>query len=926
MVSTSLVVNRARDGRGTDAGKEPFIVNENDPEKVEVRVGKVKALPHSTGTPSLKVHSLPSLTPPARLCFRAAGEKSPGAVVKTASYDDSPIPGAAGTHSLTFSTPPTMGLDPSPPSSTSAFEGRELSDTVNETVSFSKPPGEPTKPHGFPIEQPFARDQRNFPPDLRFDAHDTNNVEGVDVVAKTKEESRGAVVKTASLGTTETTSHTIITAPTTPEVGTVSCSRAEPTDRKPRGAVVKAAPLEDTSKFGENEPPIPPSPSPSHPATLASFFKCILAILMADLFRSKGGGSLKKPMSKRARPGVKRSLILFFLCSQSVTANMNSNTIDSTLDLKKSKLKNKSSTHPKSLSFITDNDRDTDNNHVTSRWLTNNIVNELSELGNKINQDTENNPIINSRNSRRLATYAVDDLSELGSKINEDSSSKMGTGDVAQLASETFACGSSSCSSAYASSLLLSTSNLWGTVKCVVDDGSCVIDGSDSRRIMAVDSCTESSCGTLVVRGITFTKGRTNYGNGGAINLRGRINIEMCIFSGNEATSSYSGAGIYIYGSSSVVNIYGTTFSGNTGGSGADIYRSSGTVTVSDSCPTGAGSSTRGSSLSTSGTISGSKFSYTCSGGSSSTTAFALSGSDLGTCDVEGICFSAGGSSSQQYDNNEDCTFTVLNAGYISSSWFTTERGYDKLVVGSLTYQGASGPSGDSVSVGQEIRWSSDNSETRNGFKICWASTAPSPTPPTSYSVSSQIELYNKVNNGQSAGSDIINNGDTVTVSPGSYSCGTCVGSSLMFDLANLFGTFQCSSYANWCVIDGEQTRRVFQIVGTGIGTLTFDGLKIYRGYGSKRYGIFPGRGGGIYVTEGGILTLERCQFDSCTAADDGAGLLVQASGTTVNLYGTSFTSNSALDDGSDIYEYNDGCDRNSKSSVSKSSVTESAK
>ena len=27
-----------------------------------------------------------------------------------------------------------------------------LSDTVNETVSFSKPPGEPTKPHGFPIE------------------------------------------------------------------------------------------------------------------------------------------------------------------------------------------------------------------------------------------------------------------------------------------------------------------------------------------------------------------------------------------------------------------------------------------------------------------------------------------------------------------------------------------------------------------------------------------------------------------------------------------------------------------------------------------------------------------------------------------------------------------------------------------------------
>ncbi|GMH88341.1 hypothetical protein TrST_g13961 [Triparma strigata] len=919
MFTTSQVVNRARDGRGPDVGKEPFIINENDPDKDEVRVGKVKALPHSTGNSSLKVHSLP-YTPSARLCFRAAGEKSPGAVVKTASYDDTPIPGTAGTHSHTFSTPPTMGLDPSPPSSTSAFEGRQLSDTVNETVSFSKNPGESTKRHNFPIEQPFARDQRNFPPDLRFDAHDTNNVEGVDVLAKTKEESRGAVVKTASLGTTETTSHTT-TAPTTPELSTISCSRADPTDRKSRGA------FDDTSKFGENEPPIPPS----HPATLASFFKCILAILMADLFRSKGGGSLKIPMSKRARPGVKRSLILFFLCSQSVTANMtllggqNSNTINSTPDLKESKLKNKSSTHPESLSFITDNDRDTDNNHVTSRWLTNNIVNELSELGNKINQDTENNPIINSRNSRRLATYAVDDLDELGSKINKDSSSKMGTGDVAQLASETFACSSSSCSSAYASSLLLSTSNLWGTVKCVVDDGSCVIDGSDSRRIMAVDSCTESSCGTLVVRGITFTKGTTNYGNGGAINIRGRINIEMCIFSGNEAISSYSGAGIYIYGSSSVVNIYGTTFSGNIGGSGADIYRSSGTVTVSDSCPTGAGSSTRGSSLSTSGTISGSKFSYTCSGGSSSTTAFALSGSDLGTCDVEGICFSAGGSSSQQYDNNEDCTFTVLNAGYISSSWFTTESGYDKLVVGSATYEGASGPSGDSVSVGQEIRWSSDNSETRNGFKICWASTAPSPTPPTSYSVSSQTELYNKVNNGQSVGNDIINNGDTVTVSPGSYSCGTCVSSTLMFNLVNLFGTIQCSSYANWCVIDGEQTTRLFQINGSGIGTLTLYGLKIYRGHFDKRLGFLPGNGGGIYVNDGGILILERCQFDSCTAADNGAGLLVQSGGTTVSLFGTSFTSNSAPDDGSDIYEYDDGCDRNSKSSVSKSSVTGSS-
>ena len=77
------------------------------------------------------------------------------------------------------------------------------------------------------------------------------------------------------------------------------------------------------------------------------------------------------------------------------------------------------------------------------------------------------------------------------------------------------------------------------------------------------------------------------------------------------------GGGIYISGSSSSVNIYITTFSGNSASSGNDIYRFSGTVMIHSVCPAGydASNIVQGGSISTSGTISGSKYSY--SGGCS---------------------------------------------------------------------------------------------------------------------------------------------------------------------------------------------------------------------------------------------------------------------------------------------------------------------
>ena len=130
---------------------------------------------------------------------------------------------------------------------------------------------------------------------------------------------------------------------------------------------------------------------------------------------------------------------------------------------------------------------------------------------------------------------------------------------------------------------MLYTVNLNGEVKCVEDNASCVLDGEDARRGMRV-----KGSGTLILRALTFDKGKATIGGGVGIGDGALVDLKLCIFSNNRAThSTYGGGAIYVTGTGSTVNVYGTSFNGNTAdsGDGDDIYRDSGTITIHNTCP-----------------------------------------------------------------------------------------------------------------------------------------------------------------------------------------------------------------------------------------------------------------------------------------------------------------------------------------------------
>ena len=105
-----------------------------------------------------------------------------------------------------------------------------------------------------------------------------------------------------------------------------------------------------------------------------------------------------------------------------------------------------------------------------------------------------------------------------------------------------------------------------------------------------------------------------------------------------------------------------------------------------------------------------------------------LSGSSTGTCYVNGLCFGTG-STSGTYNNNERCTFTFSDAASFAVGRFDVEShgscDWDSLIVGSTKYCGTSGPSDGSVTAGQQITWSSDDSEQEPGFEICTRADPP---------------------------------------------------------------------------------------------------------------------------------------------------------------------------------------------------------
>jgi predicted outer membrane repeat protein len=172
--------------------------------------------------------------------------------------------------------------------------------------------------------------------------------------------------------------------------------------------------------------------------------------------------------------------------------------------------------------------------------------------------------------------------------VENTGNSIMSNGDTVILAVGSYKCSDGTCSG---SDLMLYTWTLNGEVKCMEDNASCVLDGENERRVMMVEG---TGSGTLILRALTFDKGYADGDEGGGVKISNHalVDLELVVFSNNRATSTYSGGGaIYVHGSETTVNIYGTSFYGNTAdsGSGDDIYGSSflgsPTITIHNTCP-----------------------------------------------------------------------------------------------------------------------------------------------------------------------------------------------------------------------------------------------------------------------------------------------------------------------------------------------------
>ena len=81
------------------------------------------------------------------------------------------------------------------------------------------------------------------------------------------------------------------------------------------------------------------------------------------------------------------------------------------------------------------------------------------------------------------------------------------------------------------------------------------------------------------------------------------------------------------------------------------------------------------------------------------------------------------------YSNNQDCVFNATRTFGLRVVTFQTEAGFDKLFVNEVEYSGTVGPDGEWIAVGAQLRWSSDESVTAQGFEICIEAPVPGAAP-----------------------------------------------------------------------------------------------------------------------------------------------------------------------------------------------------
>jgi hypothetical protein len=111
---------------------------------------------------------------------------------------------------------------------------------------------------------------------------------------------------------------------------------------------------------------------------------------------------------------------------------------------------------------------------------------------------------------RSLAEVNVVDMNGLFNTVSNKvysgantGNSIMSNGDIAVIAAGSYKCSEGTCAHSTENGMLW-TGNLWGAVVCVEDNASCVLDGENERRGMAVEG---TGSGIFVIRAILFKDG-----------------------------------------------------------------------------------------------------------------------------------------------------------------------------------------------------------------------------------------------------------------------------------------------------------------------------------------------------------------------------------------------------------------------------------
>jgi len=117
-----------------------------------------------------------------------------------------------------------------------------------------------------------------------------------------------------------------------------------------------------------------------------------------------------------------------------------------------------------------------------------------------------------------------------------------------------------------------------------------------------------------------------------------------------------------------------------------------------------------------------------------------------------------------------------------------------------------------------------------------------------------------------------------------------------MFYLYNLCGNIMCADDDQSCLLDGSGSRIVMVVHGTSGSVLELRSLVIINGY-------HAGDGGGLYIIGGAQVSLVVCSIQRNEVTSEGGGIYVVTSDTVVDLYGVSFSGNTASD-GADIYRH----------------------